>query len=62
MELPHQQDAASPTSPAMEAFTLDETVLNSAEDASNTGTQPPQQCNLAMASMDNMEVELHCLE
>ncbi len=62
MEAPHQQEATSPTSPAVEAFTPDETAPNSAEGAGDTGTQQPQQCDLATASMGKMEAELHHLE
>jgi hypothetical protein len=37
-EMPHQQEVASPTPPAVEAFTLEETALNSAKGTSDMGT------------------------
>ncbi len=38
METPHQQEIASLTPPAVEAFTLEETALNSAKGTSDMGT------------------------
>ncbi len=38
-EMPYQQEVASPTPSAVEAFTPDETAPNSAEDTGDMGTQ-----------------------
>jgi hypothetical protein len=52
----------SPTPPAVEAFTPEETALNSTESTDNMGTQPLLQCDVATASMEEMQAEIHCLE
>ncbi len=60
-----QQEAASPTSPAVEAFTLKETVLHSAEAASDVAsqyTQPPQPCNVVTVSLEELQTELRQLQ
>jgi hypothetical protein len=61
-ETPHQQEVASPTPLAVEAFTPEETMQNSAKSTSDMGTQPLPQYNVAMASMEEMQAEIHCLE
>jgi hypothetical protein len=62
MATPHQQEVASQTPPAVEAFTLEEIVPNSIEGTGNTGTQLFLQCNVATASMEEMQAEIHRLE
>ncbi len=52
-----QQEVASPTSPAVEAFTPKETVPHSAETASNAApqpTQPPQLCDVTTALLEEL--------
>jgi hypothetical protein len=48
--------------PAVEAFTPEETALNSAEGTGDMGTQPLLQCDVATVSMEEMQVEIHRLE
>jgi hypothetical protein len=58
-ETPHQQEVASPTPPAVKAFTPEEIALNSAEGTSNMGSQPLLQCDVATASMEEIQAEIH---
>jgi hypothetical protein len=48
--------------PAVEAFTPKEIALNSAEGTGDMGTQPLLQCEVATASMEEMQAEIHRLE
>ncbi len=48
--------------PAVEAVTSKETAPNSAKGTGDTGTLPFLQCNVAMASIEEMQVKIHCLE
>ncbi len=59
-----QQDVASTTLPAAEAFTPEETVLHSTgaiSDAALQSTQPPQQCNIATVLLEELQAELRQL-
>ncbi len=58
-ETPHQQEVASRTPPAVEAFTSEETAPNSAQSTANMGTQPLLQCDVATASMEEIQAEIH---
>ncbi len=55
METPQQRDVASPTSSAVRVFTPIETAPNSAEVASDAALQPLRPCNVATASMEELQ-------
>ncbi len=60
-----QQEAASPTSPAVEEFTLKETAPSSTEAASDTApqpSQPPQPCDVVTVSLEELQAELRQLQ
>ncbi len=48
--------------PAVEAFTPEETALNSAEGTGDMGTKLLLPCDVATASMEEMQAEIHHLE
>jgi hypothetical protein len=58
----YQQEVAFLMPPAVEAVTSKETAPNSAKGTGDTGTLPFLQCNVAMASIEEMQVKIHCLE
>jgi hypothetical protein len=65
MEAPQQLEVASPTLPAVEAFTPEGTAPHSTEavsDAAPQPTKPPQPCDVATASLKELQAELKQLQ
>jgi hypothetical protein len=58
----HQQEVAPPTPLAIESFIPEDTALNSTKSTANTSTEPILQCNVATASIENMQAEIHHVE